>query len=422
MLLNYIRENKGKSLLIAGIVLMWVLLLVLFKYYGYADTWKLWGVNSREPIFFDFRLIPGSAESFRNGFEPTLENPYDPGHRIFNYPAFWRLFFYTNITQNHTVWIVSLILILFFVCVVLFPQNLSVFGALLMLLIVFSPASMLLYERGNVDLLVFILCVLAVLAVGYSAYWAVAIILFGAVVKMFPLFGLTVFWRESRRKFIAVLFISILFMVIYIFITVSSQSAAWSSTLRSGDRSYGTFVFVTRFASYLQILFPNLFSFDQWRILFEGIAVIMILFFVFLSSQDSQPLPVSSERNLNAFRMGASIYVGTFLLGNNWDYRLTFLVLTVPQLVQWLGVKIRRHRVIAIGVIVCVVLSCWYLLLKIDIPIIPLKDPLNRSFVFDEVINWMLVAGFTYLLIASSPKWLTQDLRRVFYFYKRETA
>ncbi|HAV76663.1 MAG TPA: hypothetical protein DCX53_04835, partial [Anaerolineae bacterium] len=75
IVLNYIRENKGKSLLIAGIILIWGLLFGLFRSHGYTETWELWGVDSHQPVFLDFRLIPGSAESYRNGFEPSVENP-----------------------------------------------------------------------------------------------------------------------------------------------------------------------------------------------------------------------------------------------------------------------------------------------------------------------------------------------------------
>src|SRR5690349_6408740 len=139
---------------------MWLLLLVLFRSYGYSKTWSLWKVPTKEPVFFDFRLIPGSAESFAHGYEPSIENPYDPSQRIFNYPAFWRLFFYTGITQADTTWIVILMIVLYFCGVVLFPQNLPVVGALWMFVIVFSPACMLLYERGNVDLVVFFICAL----------------------------------------------------------------------------------------------------------------------------------------------------------------------------------------------------------------------------------------------------------------------
>ena len=120
------------------------------------------------------------------------------------------------------------------------------------------------------------------------------------------------------------------------------------------------------------------------------------------------------ERNLAAFRMGASIYVGTFLLGNNWDYRLAFLVLTIPQLSEWFRLGNKRQRAIVISVVIAVLISCWHFMLKIDLPFIPLKDPVNRNFIVDEIINWLLVPGFTYLLAASFPDWLRQDLQKLF--------
>jgi len=43
-----------------------------------------------------------------------------------------------------------------------------------------------------------------------------------------------------------------------------------------------------------------------------------------------------------------------------------------------------------------------------------LKDPANRNFIVDEFINWLLVPGFTYLLVASFPLWLKQDLQKIF--------
>jgi hypothetical protein len=411
--LNSIRQHNGKFLLIAGVGLMWLILLGLFRWYGYGETWALWKAPAREPIFLDFRLIPGSAESFAHGYEPSIENPYDPTHRIFNYPAFWRLFFYTGITQNDTIWIVVLMILLFFSSVIVFPQNLTASGALWMLLIVFSPAAMLLYERGNVDLIVFVICAVAVIALDCSTFVAAGILVFGAVVKMFPLFGLTIFLKEPKRRFILIIFSSVLFMIVYGLLTFKSELAAWNTTLRSSDRSYGTFVFIYRFYSYIQVTFPNLFSFDQWRLIFELCALGLIGLAVIFAFRERQPLWALHERNLAAFQMGASIYLGTFMLGNNWDYRLAFLVLVIPQLAEWSHVSIKKYQFIALGMMIGIVLSCWYLFLKIDLPVIPFKDPSNRSFVFDELINWLLVPGFTYLLVASSPEWLRQPLQNL---------
>jgi hypothetical protein len=413
MLLNYIRENKGKSLLIAGIILMWVFLGILFNDYGYYKTWHLLGVPAQKTAFRDFQLIPGSAESFRHGFEPSVENPYDPGQRIFNYPAFWRLFFYTNITLSDTVWIVVLLLILYFISIVLFPQKLSVFDALLTLLVVFSPASMLLYERGNADLFVFFICAMIILVTEYSANLSAGLVVFGAVVKMFPLFGLTVLLKEPKQRFYKLTIISIVFMVIYGLLTFQSQSASWNTTMRGDGISYGSFVLITRLGDYLQDLFPNLLSFGQWQILFESLALILILLAGIFAIREPSLLDASHERNLAAFRMGASIYVGTFLLGNNWDYRLAFLVFAVPQLSQWLWIENKRYRWIVIGTLILMFLTCWSFRVQFDLPFIPLKDSVNRIFVVDELINWLLVPGFTYLLVASFPEWLKVDLRKI---------
>jgi hypothetical protein len=101
-------------------------------------------------------------------------------------------------------------------------------------------------------------------------------------------------------------------------------------------------------------------------------------------------------------------------LGNNWDYRLAFLIFVVPQLSQWFFVENRRHRFVAIGMMTVILLTCWGFLVQIDLLFIPLKDPANRIFIVDELINWLLVPGFTYLLVASFPEWLKSDLQKVF--------
>jgi len=421
MILGYIRENKGKSLLIAGIVLMWVVIGILFVTYGYNKTWQLWNVPVEKYIFADLRLIPGSAESFRRGFEPSIENPKDPNGRIFNYPAFWRLFFYTNISMDDTVWIVVVMLILYFIGVGLFPQKITVWGAILTLLVVFSPASMLLYERGNADLFVFFICAMIVLATDYSATLTAGLIVFGAVVKMFPLFGITVLLKESKQVFWKLAIVSVLFMIAYGLLTFQSQSAAWNTTMRGNGLSYGSFVFFTRLGEYVREIIPGMLTDGMWQVIFEMLALALILFAAIPAVRGSDSLGAPHERNLAAFRMGASIYVGTFLLGNNWDYRLAFLVFVIPQLSEWVFQNDQKWRLVAIVTLVTIMLSCWNLLIRIDLPFIPLKDSANRNFVFDEFINWLLVPGFTYLLVASLPDWMKVDLQKLFGKSKRQT-
>jgi hypothetical protein len=283
-----------------------------------------------------------------------------------------------------------------------------------MLLVVFSPASMLLYERGNADLFVFFICAMAILATDYSAWLAASLIVFGAIVKMFPLFGITILLKEPKRKFWMLAITCILFMVVYNLLTFQSQSAAWNTTQRGDGLSYGTFVIITRLGDYFIYLLPNLLSVNDWKLLFEIIAVVLISMSIILAVREPHSLDAVHERNLAAFRMGASVYLGSFLLGNNWDYRLAFLVFAVPQVSQWFHVGEKRYRRVSVVVMSTILLSCWHLMVKFAPSFIPLNDPINRNFLFDELMNWLLVPGFAYLLAASFPAWMKSDLQRIF--------
>jgi hypothetical protein len=409
------RENYGRLVLIGASVLMWLLLIVLFIAIGYENTWRLWKVPAWNMTFLDFRLIPGSTESFLHGYEPTVKNPYDPTHRIFNYPFFWRLFFYSGITQQDTVWIGISMIVLFFISAFLFPEKLSVSGAVGMLLVLFSPASMLLYERGNVDLIVFFVCAMAVLATSYSAYLAAGLVLFAAIMKLFPIFGLTILLREPKKKFLWLSGASVLMVLVYVVCTWDSVKISWTKTMRGDGLSYGTNILITRYQQQLTQALTRWFSPPATQLLLQfgllAAALVLLLACVLLALRNREKADFLTERNLAAFRMGAAIYVGTFLLGNNWDYRLAFLVLLVPQLVEWMRSSHKEYRVAAITSMVLVLLSCWHLWI-VELPPVPIlysvNDPKRFWIILDEIFNWMLFISLAYLLVASAPEWVKE--------------
>jgi len=419
------KEKNGIWVLVGGVVLIWLAILVLFKSYGYEQTWQLWSVPTEMPPFLDFRLIPGSAESFQRGFEPTVKNPYDARGRIFNYPTFWRLFFYTKFTEGGIIAIGISMIVLFFIGVFLFPQKLSVFDAVCMLFVIFSPASMLLYERGNVDLVIFFVCVLVILAEGYSAYIAAAFLVIGAVMKMYPVLGVTVLLRESKSKFIWLTAVCIFFLTVYMYLTFDSVRASWDLTMRGTQISYGTNVFFFRYEQNISLFLMQWFSVVQIGEILKIGPLVLGGIFVFVSAvvgvrvRDQEPLAVSSERNLAAFRMGASIYVGTFLLGNNWDYRLAFLVLVVPQFSYWIrSLNNKKRKIVLLGMIL-VLSSSWHFIIWYSPYLSNFKDIL---FILDELLNWSLVCVFTYLLFATAPEWFKSDSRHILMFDRRKLA
>jgi len=401
-------EKYGKVFLITSSLVVGLVILLLFKVYGYDETWKLWRVPVQHPQFADFRLIPGSAESYREGFEPTQRNPRDPHNRIFNYPAFWRLFFYTNITQDDTIWIVTVMLVLFFVGVFLFPQNITILDSIGMLFVIFSPAAMLLYERGNVDLIVFFLCVLTVLSIDYFPFITAALLIFAMVVKLYPLFGVTVLLKESKSKFIWLSLGCFGVLGIYLFETFKSFKASWGLTMRGAEISYGANVLFLRYSQYFSDLLDVSLTSPllKYGSIILAFALVLIAIIIGISRRESLVSP--SPRNLAAFRMGASIYVGTFLLGNNWDYRLAFLILVMPQILQWAKQTDRNYGFAARTVLALVLIACWHFVVWFAPSLQNIKEIL---FIADEIVNWMLLAGFSYLLSVSLPDWVKELFR-----------
>ena len=418
MQLKLDRDNYGKWILIGATLFIWLSIIILFKVRGYWETWALWNVPTWKVPFLDFRLIPGSADSFRHGFEPSIENPYDPTHRIFNYPAFWRLFFYTGITQADTIWFSVTMIVLFFTGVFLFPGKLSIPSVIAMLLVMFSPASMLLYERGNVDLIVFFVCALIVLAESYSAYSAAGLIALASVMKLFPFLGVSVLLNESKNKFWSLFTGCFLVLVLYMVATLNSVKASWNFTMRGDGLSYGTNILVTRYEAAIRNFLSQQYSPTQvhWLVKYGTLTVALVLLLItgFLAFRAQQPPVVLAERNLAAFRMGASIYVGTFLLGNNWDYRLAFLVFLVPQLVDWMFAADKTYRLLACFAMFLVLASCWHLWIS-EIPLKSFLETLRASrkfwLVADEAFNWLLFLDLGYLFVASLPDWLKDQVR-----------
>ena len=409
------KAERGKPFLVGASILIWLLILISFRFLGYEQTWILWNVSPEKPPFLDFRLIPGSAESFVHGFEPSIENPYDPHTRVFNYPAFWRLFFYTGITQDDTIWIGILMIVMFFVSAFLFPETLSLPGALGMLLVLFSPASMLLYERANADLIAFVVCVMSVLALRRSAGLAALLIAFGSIVKMFPFFGISIFLKESKKKFLFLSAGCLLVLILYMAATWESVVASWTLTERGKQASYGTNVFVIGYQPAIHSVLSQWLAPDIIDLLLQympvATAFILLVGAALLAFRNNRQPEAIGGSNLAAFRMGASIYIGTFFLGNNWDYRLAFLVLVVPKLVEWMYSEIKLVRIIARSNMAFILLSCWhFLLLRISSESIfnSAADSMNFWIILDEVFNWLLFTGLGYLLFASTPTWVKE--------------
>ena len=406
--MNFNLKNGKIILIVAGLLIWGAIILSLFVN-GYFETWSLWQIPAQKPPFLDFRLIPGSAETLRSGMDPSIYNPNDPAGRLFNYPKIWYLLFNTGISQDDTIWICTVLLVLFFLIVFVFPEKLQVRDALLLLLIAFSPACMLLYERGNVDLIFFILVGLMILTLSRWPAVAIGILSIASFFKLFPFFAIAGFFQDNKKRFYVLFSTTTLIFLLYLVFNIESLKASWQLTERRTYFSYGVYIIFDLFQPYVRYYLLQIIPESQVQSVLGALpyltAFLVLAVMFFLAVKQKIIFPTFSERNLTAFRVGASIYVGTFLLGHNWNYRLAFLIFAIPQLSQWLFASSGKQRWMYWGMFTLIFASCWDTLIRYFFLQVFPGDYGFQISIFDEIMNWGMFAGFAFLLFASAPAW-----------------
>src|SRR5581483_484817 len=192
-----------RKLFVALLFICVVLILASFYLNGYRRTWRqIWNLQTYSSPFLDMRVITGSAESLAAGYDPYINNPYDPLHRLFNYPLIWHVVLKSGINLHWTNPLAVICIALFFLGLALFPGKLTYPAIILLLLITFSPAVMLGVERGNVDLVFFFLISIALILVEISNLAALLLLLLGVLFKLYPVFSLGLFLDVKKKDYL----------------------------------------------------------------------------------------------------------------------------------------------------------------------------------------------------------------------------
>ena len=385
------------------------------------NTWHLWNIPAYKLPFLDLRSITGGAESYAAGFDPAIKNPFDPTHRLFNYPKVWYLILASGINQSWTAPIAFVMIGLLLLSVVLFPGKLTWLSTSLLLFALCSAAVMLEFERANVDGFIFILMTIGLLLLDVSAIASFAILLVGILFKIFPVLGVGYFLDTENKSSFKYALLSVLFTGLYFAVTLKRMIFIFNNTPKGSELSYG----VSVLSAYLNqlvtvdevkntsvLFYQAVYFMNDLAVRFPYIAYliafVVIVLFSLLGLTHQNGSNNLDLRNLRAFWIGAGIYIGTFLLGNNWDYRLIFLLFTIPQLGDWATGKDKQIANISRTVLVLLFLALWYLVINAAMAhFLPLGNYIST--VLDQFVDWALFAGLIYLFSFSMPRWLVDN-------------
>ena len=250
-----------------------------------------------------------------------------------------------------------------------------------------SPAVMFGVERGNVDLFVY-----AILAVALVLFRRVrprarvlshALFLFAAILKLFPVFALSVLARQSKRWQLVGVAVSGLFLL-DVAVTFHDIETIHRVLPQRIPLSYGVGVLGDGVAH--EIVRAGWLASIGERSLDHVFTAVFLLAGVALAILIARLARVrSSDRTWSlqsdAFVAGASIYLGSFALLHNFDYRLACLVFTLPELMARSAAGRPERRVAQLGIVLVLVTLFVAAQIRLGFP-------------WDEIFNWIL---FVYL-------------------------
>jgi hypothetical protein len=365
---------SGKKILALTVATLLVLLVIISYVIGTQHFWSIWQIPPMPLSFADLRNLTGGAESIAKGYDPLYYNPQDPWNRPLNQP---RLVQYIlgvlQINQSHTVLIGIIFGLLFLIGVFIAFKKLDKPSAFIIALLMVSPAAALGIERGNHDLLIFFLVAVALALIDYT-WMAMAILLLASFIKLFPVFAILSLWKSNNRKNLVV---SSIFSGIFVFYIIYNR-ADWAQVFSSTQKgsylwAYGTMTYDLAATAYSYIPLG---------------AVMLSTIMFYVNSIRLQGWIACDNSYIASFRAGAGIYLGTFLLGNSWAYRLIFLIFIVPQLVVWIKTDPSRKLISVVTLFLVIASACpsWI-----------------SSGILDEIFNWLLFITLFYLMMSSLP-------------------
>lgn len=339
-----------------GTVFVYFFLLLHFEFYlgSYSIITNYFNILPK-PYFIDLKILLCGIDSVRAGTDPYKTICVE-GVSLFNYPYLWTyLSFIPFLTNGNHIYIGVAIAIMFFSSLYFFVGKVNLRVAIVYLFLFISPALVLGVERGNCDLIIFMLFLFSIFFHKHSKFLGVVVII-TSVLKLFPIGGLAGLLKgvHSKQKNTLSLIAGVVgLFVIYLIVMKDNILLVSEKTPRPFlNISYGLGQIPSMAVHFLKIN-PDL-SLRIYALFVAVCLIIFVLIYRIIIKRFSIPV-IDSGRNGVAYLIGSGIFITTCLIGYNYEYRLMFLIFTIPQLISWYA----ESRKITLSMLVFTILLFW---------------------------------------------------------------
>ena len=288
--------------------------------------------EDRLHIFADWAFLIKLGVCHRAGFE--IYYPSSCHDQVLNYGNIFLYIPYFKLLEKFYFFYVPIaICFLFIFSVVSLIKPKKFIEYILLLLTIFAPSSLLVLERGNTDILIFLIIILLV----YSkpSIFNFVILILASLAKYYPLALIVNFFIEKKRSIKQIIITLLLFtMTLGFFFYFTGESLELiQNKMKMISPTWGNQFSIRG----LSLVLKKLKHFDYSTVLF--ISYIFFIFSSIVSFKIFQKSNFISKVNISFFEeklfiLGGNLSISVYLISDNVHYREIFLILLLPFIIK----------------------------------------------------------------------------------------
>ncbi len=311
------------------------------------NSWPhILGFDQPDSTFYDLQVLLFQADQMTNRIDLAVYAADPSSTYLPNYPSLvpWILSLMSIGMGALFPFGISLVLIFSAAIAIFWSWTLNekergekLLSTTLALFLVFSPPTILAFERGNYDLAVFVAASMALALSTRYPFISSAMLSLTALMKLFPL-GLVLMFATQKKRFMLIS-IPILSLLTYSIFRFEELAYVSKNTPRPQSAAFGQFVPAGEVAVHTEL------STIELAAIWLGFHAFVALtyFQVFrkasglLNSRDVAKKLLESSLATNLVIGGTGLLLLVYLVGNSYDYRLIFVLFPVMGLAKVLS-------------------------------------------------------------------------------------
>lgn len=301
------------------------IIIIIFSIYhfGWVATWNSLKVPAMLPPHFDLRFYQYGALAIENDFNPLrtshaiwLQKSILTGSELSKYfiPQFKFSHFLQLHNENYFLIFANIVIITYLVCCYkIISINKKSYWALILFL---SSGPLLAIERTNNDLIIFILLYWTAF---FSNIFGMILNLLAISIEFWPSIAAISFIKNKKKIFFLII------IILFFIYNLGNLATVGEPEIGEG-LSFGS-KFFSFLLSPLQLEYTKHYYISFILVLLTFITLIRKFQFFNLEFKKK---PDELEERL--FLIGSTIYCTLFIIASNYDYKLIFLLFSIPYL------------------------------------------------------------------------------------------